>query len=318
MVLEKVFINTIDTTQYAAIGRTGYGRICETSPFLGLSAFGVSFCVVIIGHCRELKRTVLINTPIYMHVERTLEPIFNWVIAKYEGAYKKENTLDVAIIRGYLHADPAGAQRTKELNYLPFYEQVIQFVQNTYPLNGCFVEDKGKLPQESSGIVFVDKITGRISIAQVLLPTSLACYSEAQLRLEKFSQDVFPFTYISSGLIMKRHLQFDNNKHLIHSRMSDPCRVFLRAKFSLNYNNSQLHTLLCELLDNTIVSEVKFNFLIYASSIVHVLPCELCGEVEIMNCPDCYGAWYCSPEHMRDDRPYHRRFCKSNALKPSQ
>ncbi|KAJ6485663.1 hypothetical protein C8R45DRAFT_997377 [Mycena sanguinolenta] len=43
-------------------------------------------------------------------------------------------------------------------------------------------------------------------------------------------------------------------------------------------------------------------------------PCAVCGRATSLWCSRCQNAWYCSPDHMRNDWPQHR----SNCHPPSQ
>ncbi|KAJ6449384.1 hypothetical protein C8R45DRAFT_849737 [Mycena sanguinolenta] len=47
-------------------------------------------------------------------------------------------------------------------------------------------------------------------------------------------------------------------------------------------------------------------------SVIH--PCAVCGRATSLWCSRCQNAWYCSPDHMRNDWPGHR----SNCRPPSQ
>ncbi|KAJ7502191.1 hypothetical protein B0H11DRAFT_1712953 [Mycena galericulata] len=40
-------------------------------------------------------------------------------------------------------------------------------------------------------------------------------------------------------------------------------------------------------------------------------PCAVCGHATTKWCGRCQSAWYCSPEHLRDDWPHHREQCRS-------
>ncbi|KAJ7483208.1 hypothetical protein FB451DRAFT_1233730 [Mycena latifolia] len=39
-------------------------------------------------------------------------------------------------------------------------------------------------------------------------------------------------------------------------------------------------------------------------------PCLVCGRATTQFCGRCQNAWYCSPEHLRDDWPRHRTSCR--------
>lgn len=297
---------------YAVIGQSGYGRMDESTPYAGLAAFGVSSCTVIVCHCFTLNRTVLIHSPNYMYVKQTLEPIFNWTIAKGENMYTENNVVEVVVLRGYLYNYP---NMSIGYNHFGFMNELRDFVRITYPAHSINIVDAGRLLESSNGSLIVDKVTAKITVLRLPLQFTL-CYNNQQMCREIFNGDLFPFIYPNNGKIIRsRHLQFDVNRYTLHGTISDHCRLVLRAKCSLNQTDRQIHDLLLNFKID--VSESVYANLIQALQLPASagLPCECCSNKGIMMCGKCRGAWYCGRSHQHDDWPHHKRFCRLYSIK---
>lgn len=304
---------------YAIIGQTGYGRMDETTPLDGLATFGASSCTVIITHCAELKRTTLTHTPNYMFVKQTLEPIFNWTVAKGENKFNETNSFEVVVMRGYLYRDQ---QLSANFNHRGFMKKLRDFIGVTYESHSVDINDTDPLLQSSNGSLLVDKSTAKITVLQLplqldahdKLPTS--SYNHQQLMRDIFAGDLFPFVYPNNGnIITSRHLQFDVNQYTLHGKISDHCRLVLRARCSLNCSDKELQCLLMSMniyIDPTIFAQLKQTLESPASS---GLPCERCPDKGLMKCSNCRGAWYCDRAHQREDWSEHMRFCRLYSLK---
>ncbi|KAJ6648781.1 hypothetical protein Bhyg_04012, partial [Pseudolycoriella hygida] len=144
-----------NTEWYAAISRSGYGRIDETSIFNGMSAIGVTSGVVIVAHCVTLKRTVLINTSNRMTVKEILQPIFDWVVAKNEEQYSQWNSIEVAVLRGYLHEGPH--HPLVPISYDVFMQDLKDFLNEAYREHPRHIDGSRFLLESSNGEVMVDK-----------------------------------------------------------------------------------------------------------------------------------------------------------------
>lgn len=296
---------------YATIGQTGYGRMNETTPYGGLATFGASSCTIIITHCSQLKRTTLIHSPNYMVVKPTLEPIFDWTVGKGEDAYIASHSMDVVVIRGYLYRDQLYALA---FNHEGFVTRLRGFIEETYATHSVHITDAEPLLETSNGSLFVDK-SAKITILRMPIPLSDG-YNLQQLSREIFASDLFPFIYPNNGKIIKsRHLQFDVDRYNVHSKISNDCRLVLRAKCSLNYTDNELKDLLHRM--NIDIDEMTFVNLKQAleNPDSSGQPCERCPSKGAMKCANCNGAWYCGRVHQREDWPEHKSFCKLYAVK---
>ncbi|KAJ6649160.1 hypothetical protein Bhyg_04393, partial [Pseudolycoriella hygida] len=164
---------------YAFITRSGYGRIDDTSYFDGLATFGVYYCVAVIGHCRELKRTVLINTHMFLDATKTLQPVFDWMVAKNEEKYEEHNSIEIVILRGY---SKTHSQRLALKTHEGFARGLYDLLKYTY----------GEHPHD-------------IIDARLLFPES------HQILREIFVNDIVPmlFEQENGRSVKERHLQFD-------------------------------------------------------------------------------------------------------------
>lgn len=291
----------------------------ESTPSAGLATFGASSCTIIIGHCPELKRTVLVHSPNYMFVKQTLEPIFDWTVAKGEFMYNKTNSFDVVIMRGYLYRNP---QISANFNHIGFMKDLRDFIRVTYSTHSVNIEDGDPLLESSNGSLLVDKVTAKITVLQLPLHTDAyvklptLSYTRQQLCREIFACDLFPFLYPNNGkIITSRHLQFDVNQYTLHGKISDHCRLILRARCNLNYADKELQGLLMSLniyIDRVLFAELKQALDLQGSD---GQPCERCSNKGLKKCSNCLGAWYCDRSHQREDWSQHKRFCKLYAMK---
>lgn len=319
MPLEIVFKLQPQKQSYAVIGQTGYGRMDETTISDGLATFGASSCTVIIGHCPQLKRTTLIHSPNYMFVKQTLEPLFDWTMAKGEKTFNETNSLEVAVLRGYLYRNQ---KKSATFNHIGFMKELRDFISVTYTSHSVDINDTDPLLESSNGSLLVDKGTAKITVLQLplrindvdKLPT--LSYNHQQLMREIFANDLFPFVYPNNGkIITSRHLQFDVNQYTLHSKISDHCRLVLRARYSLNYSDEELQCLLKSL--NIYIDVIIFVQLKQALEMPALsgLPCERCPNKGLRKCSNCRGAWYCDRAHQREDWSEHKRFCRLYSIK---
>lgn len=320
MPVEIVFQHKPQNVTYAVIGQAGYGRMDETTPTQGLATFNASSSTAVVGHCPELKRTVLIHSQNYMFVKETLEPIFDWIVANgEEEIYTEHKTLEVVVIRGYLHRDlevlAIGGNHTE------FMKELSEFVTATYAEHSINIVDAEPLIASSKGSFLVDKITAKITILRLPLVVdnhNTLCtspYNERQMCREIFARDLFPFIYNKiSKVITSRHLQFDINRYTLHGSISDPCRLVLRWKCGLSQSDMDLLHLLKHL--NICASFMKYANLRKALELPAVkgLPCERCPKEGSLKCSNCRGAWYCGRAHQREDWPQHKQFCKTYSI----
>ncbi|KAJ6648768.1 hypothetical protein Bhyg_03999, partial [Pseudolycoriella hygida] len=180
------FQRSVCPTSYAMITQSGYGRIDDTSIFSGLCVNYAITCVVIIGHCARLKRTVLINTQPIMSDRQTFLPIFDWIVAKNEEESNKLNSFEVAVLRGYMHSE------FREYNFL-FMRELNCFLMTTYEGHYKSMAKYVTLNSSSFGAVLVDKGSALITIPEEPLDTS-SCrmYSTHQMFREIFTNEWMP------------------------------------------------------------------------------------------------------------------------------
>ncbi|KAJ6648785.1 hypothetical protein Bhyg_04016, partial [Pseudolycoriella hygida] len=215
MPFDYVYASKKDIKSYAAITRSGYGRIDETSSFEGISAAGITSCVAIVGHCAELKRTVLINTTYRMNVKQILQPIFDWLVAKNEEQNSQWNSIEVAVLRGYLHREPL--HPLASLVYDCFMQELNGFLNEAYKEYSKYIDSSCILYSSSQGAVLVDKGTALITIltSPMEIPPS-RIYSKQQVAREIFANDLMPLLFDKRNIVKERHLQFDVNHFTPH------------------------------------------------------------------------------------------------------
>lgn len=183
---------------YALISQSNYGRMDLTTPCDGLATFGASSCIVMIGHCPELKRTVLLHTTNNMSVKLTLSPIFDWIIGKGDSAmYKISNKIEIAIFRGSAYNNPVEAAL---FNHDAFMNKFREFIGVKYSSQSVNIVDAEPLFKSSNGSLLVDKGTANITVLKSPINNSfendqiLLKYSQKQMNRDLFA-DVFPEPY---------------------------------------------------------------------------------------------------------------------------
>jgi hypothetical protein len=330
-------------TRYALIYQWGYGRMDASTPASGLATHSLASCTAVVLHCASTGRTALAHSPNFIYMD-TFAPIFNWVSggegimdriaatmwvnSRVSPSFRSQHKVDVVVIRGFKYADPQKAARFGHDSWMANFRNLCRKLKTN---RNIAVTINDSQDYASSSAILVDKgtahithltrrssVPGKIDTTSIVRlieasPVSVAPYSPAACQRDLFMGNLL--SQRNREKTQDLHLQYDLYHHGAAILLTSEAWELLRSGLDKEPTSSQAAVIRAYGTSQEWMNEPDLSLCkLFMRCQKLGMPCEVCPQPGLKTCSFCRGAWYCGPEHQRQDWTAHKAWCKSHRI----